>query len=81
METEDDAPGLPFVGEGDRLDDLNRLMSRLPVFPNKVLGGLKKGGLHLGSYESELLGFRVDILEGDGVDRDRLVEGALRLRK
>ena len=79
METKDDADGLPLAGEGDHLGSLNRLMSPLPVFPAKALGGLKKGGFRLGSYESEFVGLRVDILKGGGVDRDRPVGETRRL--
>ena len=71
VEMEDDTRGLPLTGEGDRLDDLDRLASRLPVFPTEAFGELRRGGFRcLGSYESGLLGFGVDILEGGGVDRD-----------
>ena len=38
---------------------------------------LKKGGLGLGSDEGELFGLRVDVFEGGGIDRDRLIEQVL----
>ena len=40
---------------------------------------MEKGGLGLGSNESKSLGLRVDILEGGGIDCDRLVEQTLEL--
>jgi hypothetical protein len=67
--------------EKEIICDLRRLASFLPTLPTKILGKLKKGGLGLGSNESELLGLRVDVLESGGVDRDRLVEQTLELRR
>jgi len=63
------------------LHNLSRLASFLPILPTEILGKLKKSGLSLGSNESKLLGLRIDILKGDGVDGDRLVEQALELRR
>ena len=40
---------------------------------------MEKGGLGLGSNKAEFLGLRVDILEGGGIDCDRLVEQTLEL--
>jgi hypothetical protein len=80
LEANDDAHGFPLAREGDHLDDLGRLASFLPVLPLEVLGELKQGGLGLGSNKHELLCLRVIILEGGGVDRDRLVDQALELR-
>jgi len=78
-ETDDDAHGLPVAGEGNHLDDLGRVTSFLPVLPTKILGKLEEGGLGLGSNKNNLFGLRVDVLEGGGVDRDRLVDQALEL--
>ena len=81
LEVNDDTHGFLHTGEGDHLDDLGRLASFLPVLPIEILGGLKQGGLGLGSAERELLCLRVDILEGSGVDHDRLANQAPELRK
>ena len=71
METNYDTHCLPLAGKGDHLHDLRRLTCFLPILPTKILGKLKKGGLCLGSDESDLLGLWVDILEGSGIDDDR----------
>ena len=78
METDDDTHDFPVAREGDHLNDLDRLANFLPILPTKVLGKLKKGGLGLGSYESELFGLGVDVFEGSRVDRDGSAERALR---
>jgi hypothetical protein len=81
LEVNDDTHGFLHTGEGDHLDDLGRLAGFLPVLPIEILGGLKQGGLGLGSAERELLCLRVNILEGSGVDRDRLVDQVPELRE
>ena len=68
-EANNDAHGLLLAGEWDHLNDLSRLVSLLPVVPTKVLSELEKGCFHLESYESRLLGLRIDVLECGGVDR------------
>jgi hypothetical protein len=79
LEANDDAHGFSLTREGDHLDDPGRLASFLPVLPLEILGELEQGGLGLGSNKHELLCLRVGILEGGGVDRDRLVDQALEL--
>jgi len=81
LETDDDAHHSPLAGEGDHLHNLSQLASFLPVLPTEILGKLKKSGLGLGSNENKLLGLRIDILKGGGVDGDRLVEQVLELRR
>jgi len=81
LETDDDAHRFPLAGEGDHLHDHTRLASFLPVLPTEVLGKLKKSGLGLGSNENKLLGLRIDILKGGGVDGNRLVQQTLELRR
>ena len=80
-ETDDDTHGFPLAREGDRLDDLGRLVSFLPILPTEVPGKLKKSGLGLGSYESELFGLGVNVFKSSRVDRDGLVKQALQLRR
>jgi len=69
-ETDDDVHGFPLAGEGDHLHDLSRLVGFFPVLPTEILGKSKKSGLTLGSNESKILGLRIDVLKGGGVNCD-----------
>ena len=79
IEANDDTHHFTLTVKGDHLNNLGRFASFFPVFPSKILGELKKGGLDLGPNETQIPSLRVDVLEG-GVDGDRLVGQVFELR-